>query len=282
RNATVSTAWASGASSRHGVPAAACLRSSDAASVAQVPALTFTPARNSAYPVVVWVGVKDVPWQAVTGAPGLDAGFRGDYLRTRGPARTTGPARPCSNPVIRTARNRDLRSRAAPVPGQRQRPRPCTAESPRPSLSTSRQPAKTGDETSSLADGILLTVASIVSRRAGRFSQLACGPGRRRIHRGARIHRDLSPGPPHPRARRCCPVTQGPRAPAGPPGAGPPSRCPLSSWLPRRHRGTRTPSPEDSSFQQSRTPGPSGRSEPARCSIGAVRTGETGPAYRGT
>jgi hypothetical protein len=62
RNATVSTAWASGASSRHGVPAAACLRSSDAASVSQVPALTFTPARNSAYPVVVRVGVKDVPW----------------------------------------------------------------------------------------------------------------------------------------------------------------------------------------------------------------------------
>lgn len=43
-----------------------------------------------------------------------------------------------------TARNRDARPGAAPVPAQRQRSCPCAAESPSLRLSTSRQPAKTG------------------------------------------------------------------------------------------------------------------------------------------
>ena len=61
RNAITSTAWASGASSRHRVPCLSCRRRSDAARSFTVPALTFTPARNTAYPVPVSSGVNDVP-----------------------------------------------------------------------------------------------------------------------------------------------------------------------------------------------------------------------------
>jgi hypothetical protein len=39
-----------------------------------------------------------------------------------------------------------------------------------------------------------------------------------RIRHGARIHHDLSPGPPHHLHSRCHPVTQGPQAPARLPG----------------------------------------------------------------
>jgi hypothetical protein len=64
-------------------------------------------------------------------------------IRTRGPARNISRPRPGDHPVTRTARNRDLRPRAAPVPTQPQRSRPC-AESPSLRLSTSHQPAQTG------------------------------------------------------------------------------------------------------------------------------------------
>ena len=56
-----STACASGDSSRHRVPFRSCRRRSDAARSSQVPALTFTPARNRAYPAAVSSGVNDVP-----------------------------------------------------------------------------------------------------------------------------------------------------------------------------------------------------------------------------
>jgi hypothetical protein len=61
KNAMTSTAWDGGAS-RHGVPVAAWQRSSAAASMSHACPLTFTPARNKAYPAAVRTGVKSVPW----------------------------------------------------------------------------------------------------------------------------------------------------------------------------------------------------------------------------
>jgi hypothetical protein len=53
--------WSEDLASRHRARFRSCRRRSDTARSSQVPALTFTPARNRAYPVEVRSGVNDVP-----------------------------------------------------------------------------------------------------------------------------------------------------------------------------------------------------------------------------